>query len=203
LLLQVVFHARMAEEADAFAFDDVAAAITEKLVRRHPHVFGDGGATGEAAVRETWETLKAAERADKAAQDGRQASVLDDVPVAFPALTRAEKLQRRAARVGFDWPDIAPVYDKVVEELGELRAEIDHDGSSERVAEEAGDILFACVNLLRHLKVDPEAALRAANAKFEARFRSIEEALAAQGRQPEDADLDELEALWQRAKISG
>ena len=203
LLLQVVFHSRMAEEQDDFAFDDVAGAIADKLVRRHPHVFGDTKDGDKVAVRETWETLKAAERADRAAKDGRQASVLDDVPAAFPALMRAEKLQKRAARVGFDWPDIAPVLEKLMEELGELKSEIDGGGSPERVAEEAGDLLFSCVNLLRHLKVDPEAALRGANAKFERRFRAIETALAVENRQPTDADLAELEVLWQRAKASG
>lgn len=201
LLLQVVFHSRMAEEQDDFAFDDVAGAIADKLVHRHPQVFGDAAAADGAAVIETWESLKAAERAEKAANDGRAVSVLDDVPAALPALMRAEKLQKRAARVGFDWPDIAPVFDKIAEEMDELRSEID-GGSSERVSEEAGDLLFSCVNLLRHLKVDPEAALRSANAKFERRFGAIETALAAEDRQPADADLAELEALWQRAKAS-
>jgi len=202
LLLQVVFHSRMAEEQDDFAFDDVAGAIADKLIRRHPHVFGDKQADDGAAVIETWESLKAAERASKAAKDGRPASVLDDVPIAFPALMRAEKLQKRAARVGFDWPDMAPVLEKVIEELGELKSEIDSGGSAERVSEEAGDLLFSCVNLLRHLKVDPEAALRSANAKFERRFHAIEAALADEDRQPADADLAELETLWQRAKAS-
>jgi len=202
LLLQVVFHSRMAEEQDDFAFDDVAGAIADKLIRRHPHVFGDSEADDGAAVIETWESLKAAERAEKAANDGRQASVLDDVPAAFPALMRAEKLQKRAARVGFDWPDVAPVFDKITEEMGELKSEIDGGGSAERVSEEAGDLLFSCVNLLRHLEVDPEAALRSANAKFERRFRVVEAALADEGRQPADVDLAELEVLWQRAKAT-
>jgi ATP diphosphatase len=202
LLLQVVFHSRMAEEEDEFVFDDVAGAISDKLIRRHPHVFRDGEADAASAVKESWESLKAAERAEKAANDGRPHSVLDDVPTAFPALMRAEKLQKRAARVGFDWPDLAPVLDKVMEELGELKAEIDNGGTADRVSEEAGDLLFACVNLLRHLKVDPESALRSANAKFEQRFRAVEATLAANGRRPDDADLDELEALWQRAKVS-
>jgi ATP diphosphatase len=202
LLLQVVFHSRMAEEADEFVFEDVAGAISDKLIRRHPHVFGDGTADAASAVKESWESLKATERAEKAANDGRPHSVLDDVPTAFPALMRAEKLQKRAARVGFDWPDLAPVLDKVMEELGELKAEIDNGGTADRVSEEAGDLLFACVNLLRHLKVDPESALRSANAKFEQRFRAVEATLAADCRRPDDADLDELEALWQRAKAS-
>ena len=202
LLLQVVFHSRMAEEQNDFVFDDVAGAIADKLIRRHSHVFGDGAAADGAAVKETWESLKADERAEKAARDGKAASILDDVPAAFPALMRAEKLQKRAARVGFDWPDIAPVLDKVMEELSELRSEISNDGTPERLRDEGGDLLFACVNLLRHLKVDPETALRSTNAKFEGRFRAIEAALAAEDRTPSDADLAELEALWQRAKAS-
>ena len=200
LLLQVVFHARMAEEEGSFAFDDVAAAIADKLVRRHPHVFAGGTAQDEPALREVWEGQKAAERAEKAHAEGRTPSVLDDVPVALPALTRAEKLQKRAARVGFDWPEHAPVIGKIEEELGELRAEIDAGGSQARLAEEAGDLLFACVNLLRHLKVDPEAALRAANGKFERRFRAVEAALEAEGRNPAEAGLDALEAHWRAAK---
>jgi MazG family protein len=202
LLLQVVFHARMAEEQDDFVFDDVAGAIAEKLIRRHPHVFGDDTSNTPGAVKETWESLKATERAEKAAKAGQSASVLDDVPAAFPALMRAEKLQKRAARVGFDWPEITPVLEKVSEELDELKSEIDSGGDADRLSDEAGDLLFSCVNVLRHLKVDPEAALRAANAKFESRFRAVEAALAAEGRQPHDADLAELEALWQRAKAS-
>ena len=202
LLLQVVFHARMAEEQEDFVFDDVAGAIADKLIRRHPHVFGDGTAADPAVVKETWESLKAAERAGKAAIDGRSASVLDDVPATFPALMRAEKLQKRAARVGFDWPDIAPVLEKVTEELDELKTEIHSGGNAQHLSDEAGDLLFSCVNVLRHLQVDPEAALRAANAKFERRFRAVEATLAAQDRTAHDADLAELEALWERAKAS-
>jgi ATP diphosphatase len=202
LLLQVVFHARMAEEQDDFVFDDVAGAIAEKLIRRHPHVFGTDTSNTACAVKETWESLKATERAEKAAKVGRSASVLDDVPAAFPALMRAEKLQKRAARVGFDWPEITPVLEKVSEELDELKSEIDSGGDADRLSDEAGDLLFSCVNVLRHLKVDPEAALRGANAKFESRFRAVEATLAAENRDPHDADLAELEALWQRAKTS-
>ena len=203
LLLQVVFHARMAEEQDSFVFDDVAGAIADKLIRRHPHVFGDGPANDKGAVKETWETLKAAERADKAAKDGKSASVLDDVPSAFPALMRAEKLQRRAARIGFDWPNVGPVLDKVAEELDELKSEIDGGGGAARLSDEAGDLLFSCVNVLRHLDIDPEAALRSANAKFEHRFRAVEAELAAEDRHPHDANLAELEALWEKAKAAG
>lgn len=200
LLLQVVFHARIAEEEGSFAFDDVARAISDKMVRRHPHVFEAPSQDGSDGLREIWEGRKAAERAEKARAAGRAASVLDDVPIALPALTRAEKLQKRAARVGFDWPDTAPVAAKIEEELDELRAEMASDGGPERLAEEAGDLLFACVNLLRHLKVDPEAALRAANGKFERRFQAIEAGLAAEGRSPADATLDEMEERWQAAK---
>lgn len=203
LLLQVVFHARMAEEQEGFAFDDVAGAIADKLIRRHPHVFGDNDTGDKETVKETWEALKATERAEKAAETGRQASVLDDVPSAFPALMRAEKLQKRAARVGFDWPDIGPVLGKVTEELDELKAEIDQGGDPTRISEEAGDLLFSCVNLLRHAKVDPESALRSANAKFERRFQAIEAALREEDRTPQDADLEELEALWQQVKKAG
>jgi ATP diphosphatase len=197
LLLQVVFHARMAEEAGAFAFDDVAGAIADKMVRRHPHVFGDGT---ESDLRETWEAQKAAERARKAAADGRTAGLLDDVPRALPALVRAEKLQQRAARAGFDWPDLSPVLAKVDEELRELRAEIDADATRRRLADELGDVLFACVNLARHLGVDPEASLRGTNARFETRFRWIEVTLARRGLRPEDVGLDELDRLWNAAK---
>jgi ATP diphosphatase len=197
LLLQVVFHARMAEEAGAFAFDDVAGAIADKMVRRHPHVFGDGT---ESDLRETWEAQKAAERARKAAADGRTAGLLDDVPRALPALVRAEKLQQRAARAGFDWPDLSPVLAKVDEELRELRAEIDAGATRRRLADELGDVLFACVNLARHLGVDPEASLRGTNARFETRFRWIEVTLARRGLRPEDVGLDELDRLWNAAK---
>jgi MazG family protein len=192
----------MAEEQDAFAFDDVAGAIADKLIRRHPHVFDDKNADDGAAVIETWESLKATERAEKAANDGRPASVLDDVPATFPALMRAEKLQKRAARVGFDWPDTAPVFEKITEETNELMYEIASGSDTERLSDEAGDLLFSCVNLLRHLKIDPEAALRSANAKFERRFRVVETLLTDEGRQLSEADLAELEALWQRAKAS-
>ena len=202
LLLQVVFHSRMAEEQDAFAFDDVASAIADKLIRRHPHIFDDKNADDGAAVIETWESLKATERAEKAANDGRPASVLDDVPATFPALMRAEKLQKRAARVGFDWPDTAPVFEKITEETNELMYEIASGRDTERLSDEAGDLLFSCVNLLRHLKIDPEAALRSANAKFERRFRVVEKLLTDEGRQLSEADLADLEALWQRAKAS-
>jgi ATP diphosphatase len=193
LLLQTVFHARMAEEAGLFRFADVAAAISDKMVRRHPHVFGDVKIDGADAQTVAWEETKARERATKGA-----ASVLDGVGVALPALTRAEKLQKRAARVGFDWPDAAPVFDKIDEELGELRAEIEAHADPARLEDEVGDVLFAVANLARHLRIDPEQALRTASRKFERRFRAMEAAAAPLER----LTLDELEAEWQRVKAA-
>ena len=198
LLFQVVFHARMAEEKGAFAFDDVARAIADKMIRRHPHVFGDATERDAASQTIAWETTKAAERALKG--KAAPSSALDGVALALPALMRADKLQRRAARVGFDWPEARQVLDKIEEEIGELRAELDDGAKPEAVKDEVGDLLFALANLARHLGVDPEAALRGGNAKFERRFRSIEAALAAEGRRPEQASLKEMEALWVEAK---
>ncbi len=201
LLLQVVYHARMAEEAGAFAFDDVATTICNKMVDRHPHVFGTAEVDSAARQSLAWEAQKAAERGAKARHQGRRASVLDDVPRALPALIRADKLQRRAARVGFDWPEAAQVLDKIAEEIAELRAEIAASAPVARLEDEIGDLIFACANLARHFKIDPEAALRRCNAKFERRFAHIESALAAAGRSPDEASLDEMEALWQQAKL--
>ena len=201
LLFQVVFYARMAEEAGAFDFDDVARGISNKMVRRHPHVFGDKLVESQTAQNREWEVYKAAEREARAAIEGRPPSALDGVALALPALMRADKLQRRAARIGFDWPDIAPVIDKVVEEIGEVRAELSDDGSAEARIEEVGDLLFACVNLARHAGVDPEAALRQANKKFEDRFRGVEVALAAENKSTASASLDEMEGHWQQQKI--
>jgi len=204
LLLQVVYHAQMASEAKAFGFDDVAAAIADKMVDRHPHVFGDLDIKTADAQTISWEARKAAERAAK--QQGAQnrsepAGALDGVARALPALMRAEKIQKRAARVGFDWASTAPVIDKIEEELGELRAEIEAGTVDQaRLTDELGDVLFAVANLARHCKVDPEVALRATNDKFEKRFRYIEKRLAEQGRKPADASLDEMEAFWQEAK---
>ena len=195
LLLQVVFHARMAEEARLFDFDAVADAISDKLLRRHPHVFGGADQRDSAEQTVAWEAIKAEERAGK----GRAESVLQDVPVGLPALTRALKLTKRAGRVGFDWPSVREVLDKLDEEVAELTAEIDRD-DVEAAREELGDLLFVCANLARKLDVDPEGALRGANAKFVRRFASIEGALAAQGRSPEQATLEEMEALWTAAK---
>ncbi|MCB1473195.1 MAG: nucleoside triphosphate pyrophosphohydrolase [Rhodobiaceae bacterium] len=194
LLLQVVFHARMAEESGFFDFDDVAEAIHDKMVRRHPHVFGETKAARAADVRTSWEDIKAAERFEKA---NRVLSALDDVPVAFPALMRAQKLQKRAARCGFDWPDVAGARRKLDEELGEIDDAIIGNGD---IAEEVGDALFALVNVARKLGVDVEDALRATNAKFVSRFRAIEHGLAARGTSLDEASLEEMDALWNAAK---
>jgi nucleoside triphosphate diphosphatase len=205
LLLQVVFHAQMAREAAMFAFDDVVAAICDKMVRRHPHVFGDVEISDVATQSTAWEAHKAAERAAAGSEDA-PASALDGVAQALPALMRAAKLQRRAARVGFDWKSIAPVLAKVDEEIAELRAEIAPPGdaapSPAGLRDEIGDLLFACVNVARHLDIDPEDALRGANAKFERRFRQVEAALARAGRRPGQASLDEMDELWRRAKLT-
>ncbi|WP_119458690.1 nucleoside triphosphate pyrophosphohydrolase [Rhodospirillaceae bacterium SYSU D60014] len=200
LLFQVVFYAQMARERGAFDFGQIADAISEKMVRRHPHVFGAATIESAAAQTRAWEEQKAHERRAEAEAAGRAASVLDGVIAGLPALTRAVKLQKRAARVGFDWPMAAPVLEKIAEELGEISAEMAADAEPERLEDEVGDLLFACVNLARHLSLDPEAALRRANGKFDRRFRQIEDALTAQGRTPADATLDEMEALWQQAK---
>ncbi len=200
LLLQVVYHARMAEEDGSFDFDAVASAISDKMVRRHPHVFGAAEVDSATAQTRAWEEQKAAERALKAARGGRRASMLDGVAPGLPALTRAAKLQRRAARVGFDWPDVLPVIDKIEEEVAELKKEIASERVPERIEDELGDLLFALVNLGRHLELDPEAALRHSNAKFERRFRLIEERLAAAGRDLAEASLEEMEEAWQAAK---
>ena len=200
LLLQVVFHARMAEEAGLFDFAAVASSIADKMIRRHPHIFGEDGPKSADAVRATWETLKAAERSEKAQRSDRPESVLDDVGLAFPALMRAEKLQKRAARVGFDWGAPEPVLAKIAEEILELGEEMRQDAPNERLADELGDVLFAVVNLARHLEVDPEAALRGANAKFERRFRYIEETLIQRGSSPAESTLEDMEALWVEAK---
>jgi MazG family protein len=197
LLLQVVFHARMAEEEGSFAFDDVAETIVAKLVRRHPHVFANLGVERPEAVHANWERLKAEERAAKQAH-----GTLDGIPLALPALLRALKLQKRAARVGFDWKNPVDVLDKLEEEIAELRAELKAGNGVERIRDEFGDVLFVLVNLARHLAIDPEEALRSTNAKFERRFRAIEAALSEDGRTPEQASLDEMEALWLRAKLA-
>jgi ATP diphosphatase len=203
LLLQVVYHAEMASEAGAFAFPDVVEAITTKMIRRHPHVFGDETAKAAGQAKGVWERIKAEEKRDRAASHGGQPGdvpgVLDGVPASLPALIRAVKLQEKASTVGFDWNDPKAVLAKLREEISEIEAELDAN-SPERLADEVGDLLFAVANLARHLKVDADQALRRTNAKFVKRFKSIEAALAAQGRTPAGASLDEMEALWQAAK---
>jgi MazG family protein len=197
LLLQVVFHARIAEEIGAFSFDDVARAIADKMVRRHPHVFEDAHYRDVAEQTASWEAIKAAERASK----GKNTSLLDDVPAGLPALTRAVKLTKRAARVGFDWPSTAEVLAKLREELAELEVEIDA-GEQAKAREELGDLLFVVANLARKLDVEPEDALRSANAKFARRFAYIERALGAGGRSPDQSDLAEMDGLWDEAKAA-
>ncbi|HKY95715.1 MAG TPA: nucleoside triphosphate pyrophosphohydrolase [Kiloniellales bacterium] len=198
LLLQVVFHARMAEEAGAFALDDVANAISDKMLRRHPHVFGQVDAETPEAVTANWETIKAEERAAK--RGGRASSRLEGITQGLPTLTRAVKLQRRASEVGFDWNDTRHVLDKLSEEIGEVEAELAAGADKARLTDELGDVLFVIANLARHLDIDPETALGDCNAKFERRFRQVEAALAAQGRTLEQASLDEMEAEWTRIK---
>jgi nucleoside triphosphate diphosphatase len=199
LLLQVVFHARMAEEQRAFDFGDVVQAITEKLIRRHPHVFGDERSQTPEAVKGLWERIKTEE---KAARGGaKQGGALAGVPVALPALTRALKLQEKAGKVGFDWNDPRAVLHKIREEADEVEDALDSaPADTAEAAAEVGDLLFAAVNLARHLHADPEALLRQTNRKFERRFAAIETALAAKGRAPQDATLAEMDALWDEAK---
>jgi MazG family protein len=197
LLLQVVFHARMAEERQAFAFNDVAQAICDKMIRRHPHVFGDAGHRDSAEQTRAWEVIKAKERADK----NEKVSVLDGVAIGLPGLSRAVKLTNRAARVGFDWSSTAEVLDKLREELAELEVEI-AVGDQVKATDELGDLLFVMANLARKLDIDPEAAIRGANAKFTRRFGFIEAALAADGRSPDQSDLAEMDGLWNAAKAA-
>jgi ATP diphosphatase len=215
LLLQVVYHARMAEEQGAFDFCDVADGVTRKMIRRHPHVFGSAEQRAAGAEKGFWEKIKTGERAAKAAGRERLAaagatvphlpSLLDDVPVGLPGLTRAIKLQDKAARVGFDWPALTNVFDKLHEELGELQeaiatAEAPSSAEQAHIEEEFGDLLFVLANVGRHLQIDPEKALRGANQKFIRRFRHIEQRLAGQGRSPQQSDLAEMDALWDEAK---
>ncbi|HLF22135.1 MAG TPA: nucleoside triphosphate pyrophosphohydrolase [Aestuariivirga sp.] len=189
LLLQAVYHAQMAEDEKAFSFDDVVEAICRKMIRRHPHVFGDATARSAKLAKGFWEEMKGRERKDE------RKGELDGVPVALPGLMRAVKLQAKAAKVGFDWPSVDNVYDKIAEEVAEFRA-----APADKKAEEYGDLLFAMANVARHLGIDPEAALRAANGKFERRFRHIEERLAERGKTPAQSDLAEMDALWDEAK---
>lgn len=197
LLFQVVYHAQMADERGAFGFADVVAHILAKMIRRHPHVFGNADIKDADAQTRNWEALKAEERANTSKT---AASVLDNVPLALPALMRAAKLQRRMACVGFDWPDLAGVRAKIKEELDELDAELSGPQDKARIADEFGDVLFALTNLARTLDIDPEDALRATNAKVERRFRAIESGLRDKGLTPEQASLEDMEALWVAAK---
>lgn len=198
LLFQVVFHSRMAEEAGEFSFADVVEGIVEKMVRRHPHVFADEEVADAEAQTRAWEEHKAKERQAK----GQHHSLLDGVTLGLPALSRAQKLQKRAARAGFDWPEVAGVLDKISEELEEVRAEIDA-GDQSALEAEIGDLLFACVNLARYSGVEPESALRRTNEKFERRFRYIEQALSRVGKDIEQCPLEEMDALWNEAKEKG
>jgi nucleoside triphosphate diphosphatase len=193
LLLQVVFHSRIAEEREAFSFADVVGAISQKMVRRHPHVFGETKIHTAAEQTTAWEQHKAVER-------GPGGSALDGVATALPALTRAMKMQQRAALVGFDWADAVAALEKFSEECAELRSEIDDDADAARIEDEVGDLLFTCVNVTRKLKLDPEVALRKATNKFERRFRRIEALLASRGSKPQNVSLDEMETLWRQVK---
>jgi len=204
LLLQVVYHARMAEEQNAFAFGDVVEAVTRKMIRRHPHVFGDeNGVVTSGHVAANWDRIKAEEKAERAArrppEETSHKSLLSSVKGGLPALARALDLQRKASTVGFDWNDPRAVLNKIREEADEIEAALD-TGDKSHLAEEAGDLLFAVVNLARHVDASPEMALRGANAKFEKRFAYIERALAAKGRSLEEATLEEMDALWDEAK---
>jgi nucleoside triphosphate diphosphatase len=193
LLLQPVYHAQMAEEEGAFTFEDVLEAVNTKMIRRHPHVFGDEAARSAKLAKGFWEDMKAKERTGDASQ-----GILTAVPKALPALTRALKLQAKAAKVGFDWPSVDNVYDKITEEIAEFKSAPD-----DKKAEEFGDLVFALANVARHMGIDPEDALRAANAKFERRFAFIESELKARSKSPKDSDLTEMDALWDEAKTQG
>lgn len=205
VLFQVIFYSQMAMERDLFRFDDVVHGLVEKLLRRHPHVFADGTLEGdapqsdvdEAAVKRRWEEIKAEERKQKTRH-----GVLDDVPLALPAVVRSQKLQKRAANVGFDWPSAQPVLAKLHEEIGEIEQAV-AAGDTDAIEDEVGDLLFAAINLARHLHVDAETALRRSNQKFERRFRFIEQELAKSGASPLEATLERMDALWNDAKARG
>jgi MazG family protein len=201
LLFQVVFHSQMASELNQFDFVDVVKEINDKLVRRHPHVFAEKSSKSEAELNRDWEKHKKKERAEKGKISDRK-SYLDGVASAMPALRWSEKLQKRAAHHGFDWDDIAPVFYKLDEEIGELKAEIMHQDNQRRISDEMGDILFASVNLARHLGVNPEQALRDSNRKFISRFEVVEQLLRKDGKVMEDCDVEMLEDYWQKAKKS-
>ncbi len=206
LLLQVIFHSRMAEELNLFTIDDVADGISDKMLRRHPHVFGDQNMHDADSQTIAWEDIKARERDEKARRQtgsDHPASILEGIANGLPALTRALKLQKRAARVGFDWKDARLVIEKFREELDELEAELNADNRNEdRVQDEVGDMLFTCVNMARQLGIDPESALRHGNIKFEKRFRKLEETVRNNAQQPQDMTLEQLETAWTQAKAS-
>jgi ATP diphosphatase len=200
LLFQVIFYSQMSREKGGFDFDDVAKGITSKMRNRHPHVFGSARKRSPEEQDIAWETQKAEERKAKAKEAGHPASALDGVALAFPSLMRAQKIQKRAAKQGFDWPELGPVIAKVREELQELETEIEASSPTQRIADELGDLLFASVNLARHLDVDAETTLKKATEKFERRFRYIENKLRSTGREPKDTGLGEMERLWAKAK---
>ena len=209
LLLQVVFHARMAEEQGAFAFGDVVEAITKKLIRRHPHVFGSTKNLSPEEVKSLWDSIKAEEKAERKAErakmglppEAHEVGFLGGIPTALPALTRAQKLTTKAAKVGFDWPDATQVIDKIHEELDEVK-EAASSKDRDKIEDEIGDLLFSVTNLARHFGIDPEQALRRTNAKFERRFRAVEQGLGKQDRSLTDASLEEMERLWVAAKMA-
>lgn len=199
LLLQVVFHSQIAEEASLFKFEDVVEAISNKMIRRHPHVFGDGRASSPGEVRKTWEAIKAEEKVEKNNLDPSR--YLDDVPSNLPALMRAVKLTSRAANVGFDWPDVPLVLEKLAEEIGELQHEVlAEPAAKDKIEDELGDVLFVLANLARKLDIDPESAVRGTNQKFTERFHRIEELLKAKGKHLSESDLEEMDDLWDQAK---
>ncbi len=200
LLFQIVFYAQMAKEAGAFEFSDVAAEISDKLVQRHPHVFGDAEIDSVDAQNQAWEKHKASERQAKAVGQNRLPSVMDNIPLALPGLLRSIKLQRRAARLGFDWPSVEPVLEKIEEELAEVREVLTEGGDIDRLTHEVGDLLFACTNLARHVNIDPEVAMRGINHRFESRFRRVEELAAQQNQSLPEMSLDEMDKLWDQAK---
>jgi nucleoside triphosphate diphosphatase len=200
LLFQVIFYTQMANEEKLFDFNDVVTSISDKMINRHPHVFGEMSVEDADAQNVAWETTKAAEREAKARAKNREPSVLDDVTAGFPALMRAQKLQKRATRIGFDWPDVTGALEKLEEEVAELDDEVKNHGTSERINEEFGDVMFSLVNIGRHYKLDVETSLRQANTRFETRFREMELLAKVRHGDPKEATLEELEALWQIAK---
>ena len=200
LMFQVVFYAQMAKEQGDFDFHDVVGAISDKMISRHPHVFGDKSINTADAQTKAWEETKAEERAAKASKSEGPLSALDGVAKTLPALTRSEKLQKRAARVGFDWPDLPPVFDKIHEEIDEFKQELTQNAEKDRLEDEFGDILFAVVNLGRKAGLDPEVALARTNRKFTRRFQDVEAELAKMGKSPAISDLEEMDDLWNKAK---